>query len=158
MPGTTLTVFDVAAYIMKKYAPMARKHGPISAMKLQKLVYYSQAWSLVWDEKPLFKEKIEAWVFGPVVRTLFDMNRGLYKPRKIGPDMGDPEKLNEDQQETVDLIVRDYGKLTPEELTGLTHQEPPWQKARNRAGLKPLERGSEKILHKDMVEYYSSLE
>jgi hypothetical protein len=45
-----VTVFEVAAYIISKL-------GTISAMKLQKLVYYCQAWALVWDEKPLFLEK-----------------------------------------------------------------------------------------------------
>lgn len=34
------SVFDVAAYVLEKM-------GPMSAMKLQKLVYYSQAWALV---------------------------------------------------------------------------------------------------------------
>ena len=41
-------VFDVAAYILKK-------KKALTSMKLQKLVFYAQAWSLVWDEKPLFK-------------------------------------------------------------------------------------------------------
>ena len=54
-----ISVYDVAAYIVKKT-------GQISTMKLQKMVYYCQAWSLVWDEKPMFKEKIEAWANGPV--------------------------------------------------------------------------------------------
>ena len=40
-----IQVFDVAAYILQKT-------GSMTTMKLQKLVYYSQAWSLVWDEKP----------------------------------------------------------------------------------------------------------
>ena len=38
---------DVAAYIL-------RKQGAMPAMKLQKLAYYSQAWSLVWDDESLF--------------------------------------------------------------------------------------------------------
>ena len=54
------TAHDVAAYILQK-------KGEMTAMKLQKLVYYSQAWSVVWDERPLFHEKIEAWANGPVV-------------------------------------------------------------------------------------------
>ena len=37
-----IQVFDVAAYILEKI-------GSMTTMKLQKLVYYSQAWSLVWD-------------------------------------------------------------------------------------------------------------
>lgn len=46
-------VNDVAAYILEHA-------GPLTAMKLQKLVYYSQAWQLVWEDKALFPERIEA--------------------------------------------------------------------------------------------------
>jgi len=56
--------FDVAKYILEKKKQM-------TAMKLQKLVYYSQAWSLVWDEKPLFDEPVEAWINGPMVPALY---------------------------------------------------------------------------------------
>jgi hypothetical protein len=52
-----VSAHDVAAYILKQT-------GEITAMKLQKLVYYSQAWSLVWDEEPLFSERVEAWRMG----------------------------------------------------------------------------------------------
>ena len=52
-------VFDAAAYILEK-------QGAMTAMMLQKLVYYAQAWSLVWDQRPLFGNKIEAWANGPV--------------------------------------------------------------------------------------------
>src|SRR5258708_570857 len=68
------TVHDVAAYILGKC-------GPMTAMKLQKLVYYSQAWGLVWDERPLFAEQIEAWANGPVVRDLYDKHpRAILMP------------------------------------------------------------------------------
>lgn len=63
-----VNVYDVAEFILRKF-------GSMTAMKLQKLVYYCQAWSLVWDEKPLFPERIEAWANGPVVRELFDLDR-----------------------------------------------------------------------------------
>ena len=55
-----MTVLDVAAYILER-------QGSMTTMKLQKLVYYCQAWSLVWDERPLFDESIEAWANGPVL-------------------------------------------------------------------------------------------
>ena len=161
MPKTPVTVFDVAAYILNKYTPMAKKHGPMTVMKIQKLVYYCQAWSLAWDEGPLFEEELEAWVHGPVVRKLFTLNRGRYQIHKLEDDngnpKGNPKKLREEQQETVDLIVEHYGPKAPVALTALTHQEPPWRKARNRGDLGPSERGSEKILHEDMKKYYSSI-
>ena len=62
-------VFDVAEYILSQT-------GTISAMKLQKLIYYCQAWSLVWDDKKLFPEKIEAWISGPVIRDLYEKHKG----------------------------------------------------------------------------------
>jgi len=55
---------DVAAYILKN-------GGRMSVMKLQKLVYYSQAWHLVWEDKRLFSDRIEAWANGPVVPNLY---------------------------------------------------------------------------------------
>lgn len=57
-PSTT--VFDVAEYILEQ-------HGEMTSMKLQKLVYYCQAWHLAWSDEPLFRESIEAWANGPVV-------------------------------------------------------------------------------------------
>ena len=48
------SAFDVAAYILER-------EGEIATLKLQKLVYFAQAWSLSLDEKPLFDEKIEVW-------------------------------------------------------------------------------------------------
>ena len=59
-----ISVSDVAQYILSK-------KGSMPVMKLQKLVYYCQAWSLVWDDAPLFSESIEAWANSPVCRILF---------------------------------------------------------------------------------------
>ncbi len=50
----------------------------MSAMKLQKLVYYSQAWSLVWDDEELFPEEFRAWANEPVCRELYDAVKGSF--------------------------------------------------------------------------------
>ncbi len=63
------TVFDVAKYVLKQL-------GSITTMKLQKLVYYCQAWSLGWDGKPLFGENFEAWANGSVCPELFHKHQG----------------------------------------------------------------------------------
>ena len=139
-------VFDVAAYILEKMKPM-------TTMKLQKLVYYSQAWALVWDEEPLFEEKIEAWANGPVVRDLFDYHRGMYEISAM--PIGNPRLLNEVQQETVDAVLQYYGDKSAQWLIELTHMEDPWVQARK--GLPPLERGNRVIPLDTMADYYSSL-
>jgi len=140
------SVHDVAAYILKR-------RGPVTAMKLQKLVYYSQAWGLVWDEEPVFSERIEAWANGPVVRELYEVYRGQF--RVTENRYGDPDVLKEEQIATVDAVLKFYGGLSSQQLSDLTHREDPWRDARR--GLEPGERGHREITHESMAEYYSSL-
>lgn len=65
-------VVDVAEYVLSKL-------GPMTAMKLQKLVYYAHAWHLVWDGEPMLDARIEAWANGPVVPELHEMHRDRFK-------------------------------------------------------------------------------
>ena len=62
-------VLDVAKYALDKL-------GYVSTMKLQKIVFYSHAYHLVRQGLPLFDDRIEAWVNGPVVRALFQEHKG----------------------------------------------------------------------------------
>ncbi len=140
------SVHDVAKYILKN------QRG-ITTWKLQKLVYYSQAWSLVWDEKPLFQARIEAWANGPVVPALYRLHRGQYLVSDW--PKGNPRALSKREKETVDVILGFYGDKTSQWLSDLTHQEPPWKEARN--GLPPGARGSAEITQAAMAEYYGSL-
>lgn len=141
-----LNVHDVAAYILKK-------QGEMSAMKLQKLVYYSQAWSLVWDEKPLFKAKIEAWANGPVVRSLYETHRGRFSV-KTWPD-GDWTKVVGEAKKTIDSVLKFYGAKSGQWLSELTHNERPWRDARK--GLNDDERCAKEITPAALAEYYGSL-
>ena len=138
----SVQVFDVAAYVLEKM-------GSMTTMKLQKLVYYSQAWSLVWDEKQLFEEDIEAWANGPVVRDLFDYHRGMYEISAM--PIGNSRLLNQEQQETVDAVLDYYGDKSAQWLIELTHMEDPWKQARR--GLQPLERGN-RVMSLDTIADY----
>lgn len=142
------TVFDVAAYILDK-------QGEMTAMKLQKLVYYSQAWSLVWDEGPLFISRIEAWANGPVAPELYAEHRGKYRMRAGDIKKGNPGQLTNVQKETVDAVLAFYGDKSSQYLSELTHLEDPWKNAR--IGLPAGVRGNNEISHAAMAEYYGSL-
>ena len=143
---TKVNVFDVAAYILTKY-------GAMTTMKLQKLVYYCQAWSLVWDEQPLFPEKIAAWANGPVVYELFKLHQRKYKVSSVRK--GDSAKLSNAQKETIDAVQDYYGDKSSQWLSDLAHMEDPWKKARH--GLPANVRGFHEITHASMMEYYSGL-
>ena len=142
-----VSAHDVAAYILSK-------QGPLSAMKLQKLVYYAQAWSTVWDDQPLFSEPIEAWANGPVVRELYDLHRGQFEVRRW--PRGNPGALDENQRSTVDAVLEYYGPRNAQALSDMTHKEDPWRLAR--AGLPEGVRGNAEITLASLSEYYSSLQ
>jgi len=140
------TVYDVAAYILAS-------KGAMTAMKLQKLVYYAQAWALVWDEAPLFEEHIEAWANGPVVPDLYEVHKGQFKLQAIPG--GDPSKLSDNQRDSIDKMLEFYGDQSSQWLSNLTHTEDPWLDARK--GVPMGQRSNQEITHAALMEYYSSL-
>ena len=127
--------------------------GPISSWKLQKLVYYAQAWHCVWEDKPLFDAKIEAWANGPVCRELYERHRGNFIIDRIAG--GDCSQMNADERETIEKVVDFYGKYDGQQLSDLTHMEAPWKNART--GLSASERGNVEITLEAMSEYYGGL-
>lgn len=144
------TVLDVAAYILDK---QPKKH-PLTAWKLQKLIYYCQAWSLVWDETILFSEKILAWANGPVVKELYNQHKGMFYVKEM--PRGRQDHLSTNQKDTIDHVLKAYGDKTAQWLSDLTHLEMPWIEARK--GLKPGERGDSEIQLATMHEYYSGVD
>lgn len=139
-------VFDVASYILKK-------QGEMTTLKLQKLVYYCQAWSLVWDEKPVYNEEIQAWANGPVEPDLFCQHQGQYLISDI--PVGDADKVKGDGRDTVEMTLRHYGDKPAYWLVRLSHSEPPWIEAWY--DCPPSQQGRTVISHASMAEYYSSL-
>lgn len=144
---------DVARYILNELAP-ADSGRAITAWKLQKLVYYSQAWSLVWDDQPLFGEQIEAWANGPVCRDLYELHRGRFKLNANDIE-GDPDSLTENQRDTIDRVIQHYQAYSAHHLSELSHSELPWQNARE--GLAPGDRGENPIPWDSMAEFYGGL-
>lgn len=143
-------VFDVAAYILEKIG-----EPEISTMKLQKLVYYSQAWSLVWDERPIFPENIQAWANGPVVGELFCEHRGMFSINSKTFNSGNANALSGSECDTVDAVIDAYGHLSGMQLSELTHRERPWRKAR--VGLGDFETSNNVISTDEMQDYYAAV-
>ena len=148
MGVTNASVLDVAAYILQK-------SGAMTTWKLQKLCYYSQAWSLAWTGEPLFNEDFEAWDNGPVCPILFNYHRGKFIISREELAGGNPDNLTEDEKETIDIVTSDYGKMEPYQLRELSHSEAPWKLARG--DFKNGEHCSNVISKTSMGEYYGGL-
>ena len=106
------TVFDVAKYILLK-------KGVISTWKLQKLCYYSQAWHLAWTGRPIFGEDFEAWANGPVCPELFYAHKGMFSVCADDLPKGDARFLTDDEKDSINVVLRDYGDMEPYALREL---------------------------------------
>ena len=143
-----LNVFNVAHFILAQL-------GEITTVKLQKLLYYCQAWSLAWDGVPLFDEDFEAWANGPVCHELFDFHKGRFLIDSDFFRKFSDYSLNEDQEETIRSVLDYYASYSSQELSDMTHGERPWKEARE--GFMPGEKCNNIISRDTMQEYYGGL-
>lgn len=118
---------DIADYFIYK----AKKEDQelISHLKLQKLVYYAQGLHLAVHGKPIFREKIEAWNYGPVVPELYSKYKH-YGAKGIAPDKTyNPESINKEMRTFLDEVYSAFGQLSAVGLMNLTHEDNCWKEA-----------------------------
>jgi uncharacterized phage-associated protein len=143
-----ISVHDIAVFVLQEL-------GRITAMKLQRLVYYAQAWALTWDEEPLFHDRIEAWANGPIVPSLYHAHQGKFVVSVSDFRDGKTERVTGKARSTMFGVLMFYGDKDAQWLSDLTKAERPWKDARE--GLAPGERGGREITREAMGAYYSEL-
>lgn len=161
-------------YIMEKYKTLQKidsvvlsdyilKHyGPMSHLKLQKLIFYCDAYCLAYFGKELVVDQFEAWVHGPVSRKVYNslkdksiLYSDLAYSAKDGIDVdGEFGKLTQDQQGLISAVLKDLSTWTGVELEAATHHEKPWQEARN--GYSEADKCSELISKETTRSFYKS--
>ncbi len=120
-----LTCFDVADYFLSKTDEEAG--DVISNLKLQKLVYYAQGFTLAVTGKPLFNEPIEAWQHGPVVPDLYHKYKDHGAYGIPAPTNVDFSKFSSEIKEILDEVYDVYGQFSAWKLRNMTHEEAPWK-------------------------------
>lgn len=162
-------ILDIAKYTGLN---LLSKGLSVSPLKLQKILYYEQAWYMVFFNKELlFTEEPEAWVNGPVYRTVYDEYKGkvqymtsaLHKEDFIGQGehtetaikhLVSSMSLTKEEVEFLNSVFDTYGTKSQDQLVLLTHSEKPW--ADTRAGLAPFEHCERKINLGKIYDYYNN--
>lgn len=125
------------------------KNSELTDIQIQKLVYYAYSWYMVKNKgKKLFEESPQAWIHGPVFRSLFDSMKNYKKFSQTD----EIKEIDSNITNFLDVIYKVYGKYSGNELEKMTHSELPWIKARN--GLKPHEFSQNTILDEDIIKCY----
>ncbi|MBO1055555.1 MAG: DUF4065 domain-containing protein [Dolichospermum sp. JUN01] len=120
-----------------------------SPMKLQKLCYYAQGYTLA-EKKELFPEDFEAWQHGPVIYSLYDKYKE-YKWHPIDEEVSEPDEIN---YEYLQDIVSAYGRYDGAALSTMTHRERPWLDARG--DLDESEGSNALITKESLRDYFAS--
>ena len=107
----------VAKYIVSK---CTREHTPVSNLQLQKILYFVQKESLLYDGEPIFADEIEAWQFGPVVPNVYFHFSG-FGAMPIVMEYETPE-FEEEEEELIDDVVARKKMLYPWDLVEETHK------------------------------------
>ncbi|VVN76257.1 hypothetical protein PS718_00760 [Pseudomonas fluorescens] len=115
---------DVADYFLC----LEGQDGEISNLKIQKLVYYAQGFSLALHGKALFPEKLEAWMHGPVVPDLYRKFSQFGSGPIPLPNDFNPDVFTVEQQNLLNEVFDVYGQFSAWKLRQLTHEEMPWRK------------------------------
>jgi uncharacterized phage-associated protein len=143
------TASNIAKHILARFNA---KGAPINNVKLQKLLYYTQAWHLAHFDTPLFADPIEAWVHGPVIPAVFREYK-YFRWSPITASVSYQPSFNVAYH--VDHVLSVYGDFSSWDLERMTHNESPWKEAR--AGLAPDVPSTAIISHESMKTFYSAL-
>ena len=98
----------------------------VTNLRLQKLLYYAQGWSLALRGRALFDDPIEAWDLGPVVPSVYHRYR-RFRGRAINDGDTDTRPLVD--RETfgfVERIWHTHRRHSASALVDMTHRESPW--------------------------------
>lgn len=140
-------VQDVAEYVIT-YSE--EKDYGISNLKLQKILYLIQAYSLIQTKKPCFSEDIEAWDFGPVIPEVYRKYK-QFGSTDIQVRCWNLEEIQKgfekEDRKRIEAVIDKFADFSAADLTILTQNQTPWNEAFSK---------KEKVIRcEDILEYFS---
>ena len=144
---------DIADYVIMQLT--SDEEMPLINLKLQKLLYYIQPWSLGIEKCTMFNGKFQAWVHGPVNREIYErfLDKSLYGFITRNDIRNADVALCNADADFTKYILDNYAGFSGAQLERMTHEETPWQEARR--GFAPEERCTREISEHTMLVYYA---
>ena len=145
-----MRAIDVSEYILRKQ--------PVFNLKLQKLLYFTQAYFLIKKGEPCFSDKIYAWDSGPTVPTVYRYFRkyaflafpeNVYivenEDGRIEKKRYDAEAISEDDRKLIDDVIEAFSDYPSSWMLDLIRGQDPYIKAC---------KGEGEIMLMDLKEYF----
>lgn len=142
------------------------RREPLTQLKLQKLIYIAHGRCLYETGIPLVNEPLRAWVWGPVIVSVYADLRGSGKRPLRGPIFSFPEyeftlsTVPSEDTQTINLLKRVwtvFSGYSAQHLSELTHKQgSPWFIARQEAGIGPMEKAQVPINNDLIASYFAT--
>lgn len=118
----------------------------VTPMQLLKLVYIAHGYMLGRHGVPLISEPVEAWQYGPVVRSVYQSVRDFRSSPVLHVPFAPPIMFNPNEQGVIKDVARIYGRADGVTLSAATHQPgTPWSVTWNN-------QGKNAVISNDMIE------
>lgn len=105
----------------------AKKNDSLTPMQVLKLVYIAHGWTLGLLGKPLIKDEVQAWEYGPVIPRLYGAMRHFRSNPVEGPLAAPKEEIADAEGSIIDQVYDKYGSHSGPALSRLTHlPNSPW--------------------------------
>lgn len=144
---------DITDYVILK---LTQEDTPsLINLKLQKLLYYIQAWHLGIYGKPFLQGEFQAWAHGPVhVETYnrFKESKNLYSFILASDIINQTPTIKDKDKEYINWILENYAPYSGVQLERMTHVEDPWCIARK--GIGQYDKCTNVISEESMIKYY----
>ncbi|VVO54577.1 hypothetical protein PS900_00476 [Pseudomonas fluorescens] len=126
--------------------------GAVTPMQLIKLVYIAHGYMLGKNGEPLLDEPVEAWKYGPVVRSVYDVVRKYQSSpvEAVGGSQRWKSGFSEDEKDVMDDVADIYGDVDGIRLSAATHKpDTPWSRTWER-------NGQNSFISNDLIENFYS--
>lgn len=119
-----------AATVANHLLSIAKEESvPLTPLKLMKLVYLCEGWSLALRKDSLIREEVEAWQYGPVIPALYHVIKS-YRASPVEQVGSSVESMDAEQKDLIASVYAAYKHLTGIQLSDLTHQPgTPWSQS-----------------------------
>lgn len=115
--------------IANRFLELAHKReNSLTPIQLLKLVYLAHGWGLGLYGRPLIKDEIQAWQYGPIIPHLYSHIRSFKSNPVKGPLVCKEDELSKQEENIIQQVYDIYGYLSGPRLSLLTHQQgSPWE-------------------------------
>ncbi|MCW0398729.1 Antitoxin SocA [Xanthomonas sacchari] len=128
----------IANYFLEKASQEGRALTP---MQLIKLVYIAHGWHLGYMGQPLIAEQVQAWKYGPVIKSLYDRLKQFGSGAVQGLVASGPfswqvdSRVDPNTSSLLDAVWKSYAGFSGVQLSAMTHMDnTPWSIAWHQQG------------------------